>query len=126
MADRVAAWRESGETVVLASGTFELLHAGHVRELIDARRRGTRLVVAVSGDRSSAARLGPGRPVVTARDRAALVAALRGVDCAVVFEEATVDALREALGPVVVVPVAEERAGGDLVARVRTRGGGGA
>jgi len=94
-----ARWRHQGLKVVLANGVFDLLHVGHVRYLSAARELGDRLVVGINGDRSTAAHKGPGRPVVGAADRATLVAALRGVDAVVIFEEPTVDPLLEALRP---------------------------
>jgi len=97
----VAGWRAAGERVVLANGVFDLLHVGHARYLAGARALGTRLVVAVNGDLSSAAAKGSGRPVVGEQDRAALVAALRGVDLVVIFDEPTVDVLLEELRPAV-------------------------
>ncbi len=96
-----ARWRSAGERVVLANGVFDVLHVGHTRYLAGARALGTRLVVAVNGDASAARLKGAGRPVVAARDRAALVAALRGVDRVVVFEDATVDDLLRDLQPAV-------------------------
>ncbi|MBI5708691.1 MAG: adenylyltransferase/cytidyltransferase family protein [Candidatus Eisenbacteria bacterium] len=98
---RVAAWRVAGERVVLANGVFDLLHVGHARYLAAARALGTRLVVAVNGDRSAAAHKGAGRPVMGADDRALLVAALGAVDLVVVFDEPTVDALLAELAPAV-------------------------
>ena len=96
---RVAAWRAAGDRVVLANGVFDLLHVGHVRYLESARALGQRLVVAVNGDRSTAAAKGNGRPVVGERDRAALVASLRAVDLVLCFDEPTVDAVLRALKP---------------------------
>jgi rfaE bifunctional protein nucleotidyltransferase chain/domain len=96
-----AAWRAAGERVVLANGVFDLLHVGHVRYLAGARACGERLIVAVNGDRSTAAAKGPGRPVLGEHDRACLVAALRGVDCVVVFDDPTVDGVLEAIRPAV-------------------------
>lgn len=92
-------WRAQGLKVVFANGVFDLIHVGHIRYLIAARALGDRLVVGINGDRSTAAHKGPGRPVMGAADRASLVAALRGVDGVVVFEQATVDPLLEALQP---------------------------
>ncbi|HEY6865898.1 MAG TPA: adenylyltransferase/cytidyltransferase family protein [Candidatus Eisenbacteria bacterium] len=99
--EQVAAWRRAGEVVVLANGVFDVLHVGHARHLADARALGTRLVVAVNGDRSAAALKGVGRPVVGAADRARLIAALRPVDLVVVFEEPTVEDLIAELRPAV-------------------------
>ena len=66
--------RRRARSVVFANGVFDLLHVGHVRYLAGARALGDRLVVGVNGDRSAAALKGPGRPVVGATERAALVA----------------------------------------------------
>ena len=98
-AERVAAWRAAGERVVMANGVFDLLHVGHVRYLAGAAALGDRLVVGVNSDASAAALKGAGRPVMGERDRAALVAALRGVDLVVVFEEPSADALLQSLRP---------------------------
>lgn len=95
---RCVAWRAAGEKVVFANGVFDLLHVGHVRYLAGARALGDRLVVGVNGDRSAATK-GPGRPVMAATERAGLVAALRGVDLVVVFDEPTVDGLLRELAP---------------------------
>jgi len=94
-----AEWHARGERVVLANGAFDPLHVGHARYLAGARALGQRLVVAVNGDASTALLKGAGRPVVRADDRARLVAALRGVDLVVVFEEENVERLLEALRP---------------------------
>ena len=101
MVRTAAGWRAEGARVVLANGVFDLLHVGHARYLAGAGALGDRLVVAVNGDVSAAALKGAGRPVVAAADRAALVAALRGVDAVVIFEEETLDALLRELVPAV-------------------------
>jgi len=95
----VRAWRAAGETVVFANGVFDRIHVGHVRHLAAARAQGTKLVVGVNGDRSAAALKGRGRPVLGARDRARLVAALRVVDRVVIFDERSADAILEHLAP---------------------------
>jgi rfaE bifunctional protein nucleotidyltransferase chain/domain len=100
-ARRCAAWRGAGLRVVLASGVFDLLHAGHARALARARALGDRLVAAVGDDLSAAALAGPGRPAMAATDRAHLVAALRTVDLVVVLDEPAVDALLLELRPAV-------------------------
>jgi rfaE bifunctional protein nucleotidyltransferase chain/domain len=86
----VRAAQRRGERVVFTNGCFDLLHVGHVRSLEQARRLGDRLVVAINAD-ASARRLGkgPGRPIVPARQRAEVLAALACVDWVVPFAEAT-------------------------------------
>ena len=100
-AAQCAAWRAAAERVVLANGVFDLLHVGHARYLAAARALGDRLVVGVNGDRVAAALKGAGRPVLAAAERARLVAALRGVDLVVVFEEPGADRLIDVLRPAV-------------------------
>ena len=89
----VARDRAAGRTVAFANGCFDLLHVGHVRYLQAAAAEADRLIVAVNDDRSVAGLKGAGRPILTACDRAELVAALRGVDYVVVFGDANVERL---------------------------------
>jgi D-glycero-beta-D-manno-heptose 1-phosphate adenylyltransferase len=98
LVDLIAADRAAGRTIAFANGCFDLLHVGHVRYLQAAAAEGDRLVVAVNGD-GVAALKGPGRPIMAATDRAALVAALRGVDYVVIFPESTVTPLLNVLQP---------------------------
>jgi D-glycero-beta-D-manno-heptose 1-phosphate adenylyltransferase len=93
-----AADRAAGRTIAFANGCFDLLHVGHVRYLQAAAAEADRLVVAVNDD-EMAGRKGPGRPILPAADRAALVAALRGVDYVVIFPEPTVGPLLTLLKP---------------------------
>jgi rfaE bifunctional protein nucleotidyltransferase chain/domain len=90
--------RSAGRTIAFANGCFDLLHAGHVRYLQAAAAEADRLVVAINDDGTASAK-GPGRPIMTAADRAAMVAALRGVDYVVIFPEPTVSPLLELLKP---------------------------
>jgi D-glycero-beta-D-manno-heptose 1-phosphate adenylyltransferase len=96
---QVTADRAAGCSIAFANGVFDLLHVGHVRYLQAASAQGDRLVVAINDDQSVAALKGPGRPILTAGDRAELVAALRGVDYVVIFPESTVTPLLLALKP---------------------------
>src|SRR4029077_4141371 len=66
---------------------------GHVRYLQGAAAEAERLIVAINDDQSVAGLKGPNRPVMSAADRAELVAALRGVDYVVTFGDATVERL---------------------------------
>jgi rfaE bifunctional protein nucleotidyltransferase chain/domain/rfaE bifunctional protein kinase chain/domain len=87
--------RAAGRTVVATGGCFDLLHAGHVATLRAARAAGDLLVVLLNSDASVRRLKGPGRPLVPAADRAAVLAALDVVDAVVVFDDDTpVPALR--------------------------------
>jgi rfaE bifunctional protein nucleotidyltransferase chain/domain len=90
VAEEAARLRESGRTVVLANGIFDLFHVGHVRYLQGAAAEGDFLIVAINGDEGARRLKGEGRPFLPAIERAEIVAALGCVDRVVVFEEADV------------------------------------
>jgi D-glycero-beta-D-manno-heptose 1-phosphate adenylyltransferase len=92
-------WRAEGRTVALANGIFDLLHVGHVRYLRGAAEEADRLVVGVNDDAMVAQLKGENRPIMTAADRAEIVAALRGIDYVVVFGDPTVERLLRLLEP---------------------------
>ncbi len=91
--------RRRGERIVFTSGCFDLLHVGHVRSLEQARSFGDRLVVAVNSDASVRRFKGPERPIVPARQRAEVLAALACVDWVMIFGGATPRATIAALRP---------------------------
>jgi cytidyltransferase-like protein len=95
---QVRAWLEVGERVVVASGVFDLVQAGHVRALARARALGDRLVVCLLDDRATGERLGKGRPLVPAAERARVCAALRVVDRVTIASGSDADALRAERG----------------------------
>jgi len=88
-----------GPQIVFANGVFDLLHAGHVRYLQAARAEGDLLIVGINSDASTRALKGEGRPILTERARAALVAALAAVDYVIIFDELDVNALLRELQP---------------------------
>jgi D-beta-D-heptose 7-phosphate kinase/D-beta-D-heptose 1-phosphate adenosyltransferase len=95
----VAGVRSRGGRVVATGGCFDLLHAGHVGLLREARRLGDCLIVCLNSDASVAALKGPGRPLVGEQDRAAVLAALESVDAVIIFDEQAPSALLERLRP---------------------------
>jgi len=99
LTDRIAADRAVGRTVALANGCFDVLHVGHVRYLQGAAGEADRLVVAVNDDASVRRLKGAGRPIMSAPDRAELVAAVRGVDYVVIFGGETVGEVLQAITP---------------------------
>jgi len=91
--------QRAGEQVVFTNGCFDWLHVGHVRSLEQARGLGDRLVVALNSDASVRRLKGPTRPLVPARQRAEVLAALACVDWVVTFRADTPLRTIEALRP---------------------------
>jgi rfaE bifunctional protein nucleotidyltransferase chain/domain len=85
--NRIDQLRAQGKKIGFTSGTFDLLHIGHVCYLEGARQLCDTLVVGVNSDRSVKSYKDPGRPFVPQTERAALVAALYMVDFVFVFDE---------------------------------------
>jgi len=86
--------------LVFTNGVFDILHAGHVRYLAQARLLGDLLVVGLNSDASARALgKGPGRPINNEEDRAEVLLALRAVDAVIPFDEPTPERLIRALRP---------------------------
>jgi rfaE bifunctional protein nucleotidyltransferase chain/domain len=96
---RIGEARSAGRTVAFANGCFDLLHVGHIRYLESAAQEADVLVVAINDDDSVRTLKGEGRPILSASDRAELVAALRCVDYVIIFPEPNVGPLLTALRP---------------------------
>ncbi len=90
---------KQGKKLVFTNGCFDLLHAGHVRYLEQARALGDAMVVALNSDESVRALKGPDRPLNTECDRAEVMSALRAVDAVVVFNDERATSLIEAIRP---------------------------
>ena len=115
----VAEAKTRGERIVLTNGCFDILHAGHVSYLEEAKSCGDRLIVAVNDDASVARLKGSGRPVTPLADRMAVLAGLAAVDWVVPFAEDTPAELVAEVLPDVLVKGGDYRvdeiAGGDTV-----------
>jgi rfaE bifunctional protein nucleotidyltransferase chain/domain len=93
----------SGRKLVFSNGCFDILHRGHVEYLEFARAQGDALIVGLNSDSSVLRLKGPGRPINTQADRAAVLSALRAVDGIVIFDEDEPRALIGAILPHVLV-----------------------
>ena len=91
--ETLPAWREkrkaAGKKLVVTNGCFDILHAGHVAYLENARNQGDALLVGITSDSGTRELKGPNRPVNIETDRAAVLAALESVDGVYVFPETT-------------------------------------
>lgn len=95
--------RASGEKIVFTNGCFDIIHAGHVGYLEEARKQGDRLVLAVNSDDSIRRLKGSGRPINPLDRRMAVLAGLESVDWVVSFEEDTPERLLRRVKPDVLV-----------------------
>jgi len=115
----VADARTRGERIVMTNGCFDILHAGHVVYLDEARRLGDRLIVAVNDDASVRRLKGNGRPVNPLERRMTVLGALGCVDWVVPFSEDTPERLICDISPDLLVKGGdyrpEEIAGHDCV-----------
>jgi len=76
-----------GYKVVLTSGSFDLIHLGHVKYLSRAREFGDVLAVGVDGDAKIRKRKGDDRPMVPQSERLEMLAYQRPVDLIYLKEE---------------------------------------
>jgi len=95
--------RANGEQIVFTNGCFDIIHAGHVGYLDEARKQGDRLIVALNSDASVKRLKGQGRPINPVDRRMAVLAGLESVDWVVSFDEDTPERLLHKLKPDVLV-----------------------
>lgn len=103
IADFCQVLRDGGQKVVFTNGCFDILHAGHVRYLQQARSYGDCLVLGLNTDASVRRLKGLERPINNELDRAEVVGALKSVDYVVFFDEPTAEALIQQVHPDVYV-----------------------
>ena len=77
--------KRKGKRVVLTNGCFDLLHAGHIKLFSASKQIGDVLIVAIDDDDSVSRLKGPGRPVISAKERVRILSALESVDYVVIF-----------------------------------------
>jgi D-beta-D-heptose 7-phosphate kinase/D-beta-D-heptose 1-phosphate adenosyltransferase len=95
--------RAAGESIVFTNGCFDILHAGHVGYLAQARAQGDRLVLAINSDESVSRLKGLGRPINPVERRMAVLSGLEAVDWVLYFDEDTPERLLERVRPDVLV-----------------------
>jgi D-beta-D-heptose 7-phosphate kinase/D-beta-D-heptose 1-phosphate adenosyltransferase len=83
--ERIEQARRRGDKIVFTNGCFDILHAGHVRYLAQAKTRGDKLVVGLNNDDSIARLKGADRPVNSLQERATVLTALAAVDWVIPF-----------------------------------------
>ena len=120
-------WKREGKRVVFTNGCYDLLHAGHVRLLEQARSLGDVLILALNSDDSVRRLKGPSRPLIPESERAEVASGVAAVDAITIFGEDTPRELIAAVLPDVLVKGADwahwiagreevEAAGGQVLA----------
>lgn len=95
--------RLKGKKIVFTNGCFDILHAGHVRYLQQAKQLGDYLIVAVNDDASVKRLKGPSRPINNTEQRMAVLAGLGVVDWVIAFADDTPERLLKLLQPDILV-----------------------
>lgn len=103
----VQGWRHQNLSVGFTNGCYDLLHAGHLRSLWEAKRQCDRLIVAVNTDDSIKRSKGESRPIQKEEVRSLVLAALEMVDAVILFDQDTPLHLIEALLPNVLIKGAD-------------------
>ena len=100
---KVAQWRKEKRKIAFLNGGFDVLHAGHIKIITEAKKQCDKLILAINDDAYLTRRKGPGRPVNTLENRAIVLAALEAVDAVTVFHEENPLKLIEKIRPDVFV-----------------------
>ena len=96
-------WKKSGKRIVFTNGCFDIIHAGHIQFLNEAKNLGDKLIVGLNSDNSVRALKGEQRPITALKDRVKILQALKFVDLVIPFEEVTPLRLIEAVSPDILV-----------------------
>jgi len=102
--ETVSSWKSAKQKVVFTNGCFDILHAGHVTYLAEAKSLGDKLILGLNSD-DSVRRMekSPNRPLQSEIGRSLVMAALESVDLIVLFNEDTPLDLISSLKPNILV-----------------------
>jgi D-beta-D-heptose 7-phosphate kinase/D-beta-D-heptose 1-phosphate adenosyltransferase len=121
--DIITQRKNEGKRVVFTNGCFDIIHAGHVRYLTEAKKLGDILVIGLNSD-NSVSTIKPGRPIIPEQQRAEVLSALSMVDYITLFNEDTPYELIKEIKPDILVKGADwdtkNIVGSDIVKEVRT------
>ena len=121
--DIITQRKNEGKRVVFTNGCFDIIHAGHVRYLTEAKKLGDILVIGLNSD-SSVSTIKPGRPIIPEQQRAEVLSALSMVDYITLFNEDTPYELIKEIKPDILVKGADwdikNIVGSDIVKEVHT------
>ncbi|QVL55508.1 MAG: adenylyltransferase/cytidyltransferase family protein [Simkaniaceae bacterium] len=107
LAEKILELRQEGKTIATLNGSFDLLHAGHLKMIHEASQQADVLLMALNSDSSIQKYKSPLRPIVPLEHRLEMVAALQFVDYVTYFNETDPIAFLELVKPDVHVNGAE-------------------
>ncbi len=107
LAEKILELREEGKTIATLNGSFDLLHAGHLKMIHEASQQADVLLMALNSDSSIQKYKSPLRPIVPLEHRLEMIAALQFVDYVTYFNETDPIAFLELVKPDVHVNGAE-------------------
>lgn len=99
----IKTWRKNKQIIVFLNGGFDVIHAGHVKIITEAKQQGDKLIIAINDDAYLTKRKGPNRPINNLENRATVLAAFAAVDVVTVFHEENPIKLIEKIKPEVFV-----------------------
>ena len=103
----VSRLRKQGKVIAFTNGCFDILHAGHVAYLEQAKKKNRVLIVGLNSDHSVRRIKGPLRPIIEAKYRAVVLAALSCVDYVSIFNEDTPLKVIKAVKPDILIKGAD-------------------
>jgi len=102
-----------GDRLVLAGGSFDILHSGHLEFLKKAKRLGDVLIVFLESDLKIRNLKGKGRPINSQRSRAAALSNLKTVDYLIMLDfmenDSDYEALVKKIEPDIIALTAEDK-----------------
>jgi D-beta-D-heptose 7-phosphate kinase/D-beta-D-heptose 1-phosphate adenosyltransferase len=93
----------NSEKIVMTNGCFDILHAGHVQFLEQAKKLGDKLIIAINTDKSVKNLKGQNRPINNLKSRIEVLKGLSSVDWIIPFDEDTPEKLIESITPNILV-----------------------
>ena len=83
------ALRNQGKKIILLSGSFDILHSGHIESFKEAKSQGDILIVLLNSDRSIKIYKGPNHPINAMKERAKVLSVIQYIDYIVAFDDIT-------------------------------------
>jgi rfaE bifunctional protein nucleotidyltransferase chain/domain len=91
--------KKQGKKIVTTNGSFDIMHSGHIKSLLEAKKYGNVLIVGLNSDSSIKQYKSKDRPIINQNERALMLSSLECVDHVVIFNETDPRELLKAIKP---------------------------